>query len=155
MTNALVKVEWGRNVRHDRRRRRGQEMTRTLTATALAFTALILPAVASPAVAQGAPAAEAHEIFEVNQEVLKRLATVYPLVIAIAEEAKPRMDEAETEAVARAIEELARDRIEAILEAVEFTPQQYMAVVRVLNNNEALRDDFQRYLDEAWAEPAR
>jgi hypothetical protein len=131
------------------------DMTRTMTAAALALTALTLPALAAPAVAQGTAANEPREIFEVNQEVLKRLATVYPLVIAVAEDARPRMDGAETEAVARAIEELARDRIEAILESAEFTAEQYMAVVRVLNANEALRDDFQRYLDEAWPEPAR
>jgi hypothetical protein len=88
--------------------------------------------------------------FVVTTEVLERLVSVYPLVVAIADDAKPRIADAETDAVARAIEELAKNRIEAVLEGADLTPAQYMATVRVLNADEELRAEFQRMLYAYW-----
>lgn len=117
---------------------------------ALALGVALLATLGSPAAAQDR--AVETETMEITAEVLDRLADVYPVVIAIAEDARPRIEQAETEPVARAIEELAQDRIEAVLKEADFTPAQYLAVVRLLNANEELRSAFQQRLDARWAD---
>jgi hypothetical protein len=123
----------------------------SLSAPAVMATALffILATAAGAQEAGAANGAEPDEI-EVTTGVLERLVTVYPLVVAIAEDAEPRIANAETEAVARAIEELARDRIATVLMRVDFTPAQYMATVRVLNSDAGLRARFQELLRARW-----
>jgi hypothetical protein len=124
------------------------------TAAALIALALASAATAQQATRTGAVGAapdRAEDPIQVTHDVLERFATVYPVVVALAEEARPRIETAETEPVARAVREQLEDRIILVLAAADFTFSDYYTVVRRLNADEELRAEFQRLLDAAAA----
>jgi GTPase Era involved in 16S rRNA processing len=91
------------------------------------------------------------EIVEITAEVLQRMAAVYPTVVAIAQEAEPRIAEAETEPVARALREQLEHRVKVVVASAGFSLEEYKKVVSVLNEDTELRDEFQRVLNRTMA----
>jgi hypothetical protein len=133
----------------------------TMTA-ALVLAAVSILGMAPPAAAQsnGAAATERGTEIMTNRSatsghgLLNRLAVVYPLVTAIAAEAEPRIAEAETEAVARAIRDRTELEIIAVLAEVGLTAAEYVAAITELNEDDVLRARFRKMLEEAEAAPA-
>jgi hypothetical protein len=125
-------------------------MSEGIMVAAVALAALLVSGLTSTAAAQtnGAPV---EDPIEITTGLLERLAAVYPVVSAIAADAEPRIAAAETEAVARAIQETTEDQIIAVLEEVELTAAEYVSAIRRLNADPALRDRFVRMLAAAEA----
>lgn len=107
---------------------------------------------ATPAVhAQEVPPAEQATV-EVTPELLDRFVEVYPDVMAIAQTAQVELSTAETAEDAQAIQLEAQQEIAATLEEADFTVEEYEAIVAALNEDEELRADFERRLEERMLE---
>jgi hypothetical protein len=91
---------------------------------------------------------EGAEAIEVTTDLLERVAAIYPVVVALTEEAEPRIEGAETEPVADAIRDQLEDRIVFFLSTVKLSLNEYLAVIRVLNHDSELREEFQELLEE-------
>lgn len=107
----------------------------------------------------GATAVEAQEVpasapeqVEVTTEVLERFVAVYPAVMGIAQAAQSQLATAESPEAAQAIQAQAQQQIAATLDEAEFTVAEYEAVVTVLNEDEALRAEFEALLEAAHAD---
>jgi hypothetical protein len=115
-------------------------------------TAFVMAAAVGFAAAPGAEAQElpapAQPAVEVTPELLERFVEVYPDIMVIAQSAQNELATAETEESAQAIQAEAREQIAATLEAAEFTVVEYEAIVARLNEDEALRAEFERLLRE-------
>lgn len=123
--------------------------TRSTAAAALALAALLI-AGPSPASSQGSDA-PTPEPLEITTGLLARLAIVYPTITGLAADAEHEIAAAETDAVARGIQEAAEERIVAVLAEVDLTAAEYVAAIRTLNADERLRARFRRMLDAAEA----
>ncbi len=122
-------------------------MQKTAGVALIAVVGLLL---APPLSAQEAEPTS-NESAEVTTEVLERMATVYPTVLALAEEATPRIEEAETHAVAEALRHQLVARISAVLATADLTLGEYTDLVAHLNQNEEDRERFQRVLNRVLA----
>jgi hypothetical protein len=98
--------------------------------------------------AQQAEAAAAQEPVEVTQELLERFVEVYPEVTEIAEGAQVAMATVQSAEEAQAIQAEAQQRIASVLEEAEVSAAEYEAVVLRLNEDEELRAEFERLMEE-------
>jgi hypothetical protein len=113
--------------------------------TAFALAAAVGLGAVTGVEAQEVPA-PAQPATEVTPELLERFVEVYPDIMVIAQSAQIEAATAETEESLQAIEAEAREQIAATLEEAEFTVDEYEAIVARLNEDEALRAEFERLL---------
>jgi uncharacterized protein YggE len=117
------------------------------TAAAFAMAAIMGLGLATSAAAQES-ALPAQEPIEVTAELLERFVAVYPAVLEIATSAQAELQAAETAERAQEIEAAAQQRIVQALTEAEVTVREYEAVVTRLNEDEDLRAEFERLLEE-------
>jgi uncharacterized protein YggE len=117
------------------------------TAAAFAMAAIMGLGLATSAAAQES-ALPAQEPIEVTAELLERFVAVYPAVLEIATSAQAELQAAETAERAQEIEAAAQQRIVQALTEAEVTLREYEAVVTRLNEDEELRAEFERLLEE-------
>jgi uncharacterized protein YggE len=117
------------------------------TAAAFAMAAIMGLGLATSAAAQES-ALPAQEPIEVTAELLERFVAVYPAVLEIATSAQAELQAAETAERAQEIEAAAQQRIVQALTEAEVTLREYEAVVTRLNEDEDLRAEFERLLEE-------
>lgn len=89
-----------------------------------------------------------HADIEITEELLEQFTAVYPTVMGVAQSAQAELATVETAEEAQAIQSAAQEEITRVLTEAELSVTDYEAVVMRLNEDEELRAEFERMLEE-------
>lgn len=100
----------------------------------------------APVSAQETP--QQQEPVEVTDALLEDFVEIYPTVVEVSQEAQTEMSGASSAEEAQEIQAEANEAITTILEEADMTFQEYDAVIRAINDDPALMQQFRALVEE-------